>query len=200
MTETSSEDELTWEDEFERLLDEDPEAALEEALAWVDEEPDSPDAHHAAGVAYEVLGEREDQVSEFLEVLRLDSLGPPSAMLHVDRIVHEEAERVLERLPAHIKNRLGPVAILVEPRPSADLVRDGFDPRLLGFFDGATSEELSGTDAPPLPTRILLFSENLAAAFLDEESLRAEVEITVLHELGHFFGLDEDDMVRLGLD
>jgi len=188
----------SWDDEFERLLDEDPEGALEEALAWVREEPDSADAHHAAAFAYEVLERDDDRLREALEVLRLDALSPPSALAETERLVHEQAEKALDRLPRELRERLGPVAILVEPRPNEELVREGFDPRLLGFFDGATSEELSGPDAPPVPTRILLFSHNLAIAFDDEESLREEVEITVLHEIGHFFGLDEDRLEELG--
>jgi predicted Zn-dependent protease with MMP-like domain len=40
----------------------------------------------------------------------------------------------------------------------------------------------------------------LASAFQDERSLRDEVRVTVLHEIGHFFGLEEVDMERLGLD
>lgn len=189
-----------WDDEFERLLEEDPEAALEEALAWIDEEPDSADAHHAAGFAYEVLGMEEDRVRAFLAVLRLDAVAPAFALPDPEGLVYEEAARTLAELPDDFRERLGPVAVLVEPRPAEDLVREGFDPRILGFFDGATAEELGGPDAPPVPTRILLFSHNLAAACEDVESLRDEVRITVLHEVGHFFGLDEDDMVRLGLD
>jgi predicted Zn-dependent protease with MMP-like domain len=46
----------------------------------------------------------------------------------------------------------------------------------------------------------VLFVNNLLADFPDDDTLREEVEITLLHEIGHYFGLDEDDMVRLGLD
>jgi len=49
-------------------------------------------------------------------------------------------------------------------------------------------------------TRIVLFAENLALDFPDADDFEKQVRITVLHELGHYFGLDEDDMVRLGLD
>lgn len=187
-------------DEFERLLDTDPNAALEQALAWLEEEPESGDAHYAAGLAYEALERHAEKVRAFLEVLRLDARDPIEGVADAERIVHDEAEKVLGGLPAEIRDRLGPVAILVEPRPSSHLVEDGFDPRLLGFFDGATFEELTGPDAPPTPTQIRLFVENLTALASDETTLRREVGVTVLHEIGHFFGLDEDDMVRLGID
>jgi predicted Zn-dependent protease with MMP-like domain len=189
-------------DEFERLLEDDPEAALEEALAWVAEEPDSPEAHYAAGSSYEALERPRQQIQHFLEVLRLDAeddarLGEPIA--DYERIIADEVESTLSELPPVFRERLGAVTILIEPRPSSDLVREGWDPRLLGFFEGATAEQMSGPDAPPVATRILIFSHNLAATFEDEQSLREEVAVTVLHEVGHFFGLDEDDMDRLGL-
>ena len=49
------------------------------------------------------------------------------------------------------------------------------------------------------PSRIVIFSSNLLVDFPDPEELAVQVEITVLHEVGHYFGLDEDDMERLGL-
>jgi predicted Zn-dependent protease with MMP-like domain len=51
-----------------------------------------------------------------------------------------------------------------------------------------------------MPTRIVLYTANLTASCQDQDELEREVEITVLHEVGHYFGLDEDDMERLGLD
>ena len=46
---------------------------------------------------------------------------------------------------------------------------------------------------------LVVYSHNHASAFEDETSLREEVRVTVLHEIGHFFGLDEDDLDDLGL-
>ena len=178
----------------------DPHAALAEALDWLAQEPDSADAHYEAALAYEDLERAADFRREMLEVLRLDALTEHSPLPGCDDIICDEVERMLAELPRDFVERLGPVAILVEPRPSSALVESGVDARILGFFEGATSEELSGPDAPLTPTRILIFSHNLGAAFEDEPHLRDEVRITVLHEVGHFFGLDEEDMQRLGLE
>jgi predicted Zn-dependent protease with MMP-like domain len=181
-------------------LELEPEQALAEALAWLEREPTSADAHYEAALAYDDLGERDESIREFLEVLRLDSLAAEAPLPGYHDIICSEVERTLAGLPQDFSERLGAVTILVEPRPPRALVEDGLDPRLLGLFDGATAEELASGDGPPAPTQIFIFSHNLASAFADEASLREEVAITVLHEVGHFFGLEEEDMLRLGLD
>jgi predicted Zn-dependent protease with MMP-like domain len=188
-----------FQDEFERLLDEDPEAALEEALLWVNDDPAAADAHYAAGLAYEALEREREKVKSFVRVLELDARDDGAPIRDYERIIAEEVENTLATLPTEFRERLGPVTILVELRPSRDLVEDGFDPRLLGLFDGATSAELESADVPATVTRIVIYSHNHASAFEDEASLREEVRVTVLHEVGHFFGLDEDDLDDLGL-
>ena len=177
-----------------------PAEALAEALALLAEDPDDADAHYEAGLAYEDLGQSEAATREFLEVLRLDALDNAIPLAGCEDIICDQVEQTLRGLPADFAQRLGPVTTLVEPRPSRALVQDGLDPRLLGLFDGSTAEELALGEAAPAPTRILIFSHNLASAFEDEASLRDEVTVTVLHEIGHFFGLEEEDMERLGLD
>lgn len=177
-----------------------PEETLAHALAWLAEEPDAADAHYEAGLAYEALGNEERRRHHMLETLRLDTLARAEPLPGYEAIICDQVERTLAELPADFAERLGPVTILVERRPSRSMVEEGLDPRLLGLFDGATAEQLALGDAPLVPTRIHVFSHNLASAFEDEPSLRDEVTVTVLHEVGHFFGLDEDDMERLGLD
>lgn len=178
----------------------DPEQALEQALAWLEREPDSADAHYEAGLAYEELGELQESTRAFLEVLRLDSLEVETPLPGYQEIIFSEVERTLADLPGDFRARLGAVTILVEPRPARALVEEGLDPRVLGLFEGPTSEELASGNGPAAPTQIWIFSHNLAAVFSDKASLRQEVAITVLHEIGHFFGLEEEDMLRLGLD
>jgi len=58
--------------------------------------------------------------------------------------------------------------------------------------------EASRDDEPDVPPRITLFYEPLIADCETDEALRREIQITILHEIGHFFGLDEDDLERLG--
>lgn len=177
-----------------------PEEALKEALAWLKEEPGSADAHYEVGLAYEALGDDEGCVRHFLETRRLDALASTTPLPGYDEIICDQVERTLGELPSDFAERLGAVTVLVQPRPSRSMVEEGLDPRLLGLFEGATAEELAMGDAPLVATQIYIFSHNLASICADEPSLRDEVTITVLHEVGHFFGLEEEDMHRLGLD
>lgn len=104
----------------------------------------------------------------------------------------------LAELPPQIRERLQRVPILIDTLPSEALVADGLDPRLLGVFQGTPMPD-DGSSVPTI-TNIVLFRTNLERFASDEEDLAAEIRITVLHETAHYFGLDEDDLERLGLD
>ena len=170
----------------------------------VKEVPDYADARHLLGAVLEELGDERGKVEQFLEVLRLDE-GLDEALEEGDAddledLIVEAAEQTISGLPERFRQKLADVPILVESRPSEDLVREGFDPRAFGLFEGPTHAEHQNSEASEVPTRIVLYSANLLAESLDEDQLREEVETTVLHEAGHYFGLDEDDLARLGLD
>jgi predicted Zn-dependent protease with MMP-like domain len=79
-------------------------------------------------------------------------------------------------------------------------VREGVDPRLLGLFSGVPLPDKTAVGPPaPVLDAIHLFQHNLERACRDREQLRAEIRITVLHETAHFFGLDDEDLEKLGL-
>jgi predicted Zn-dependent protease with MMP-like domain len=96
-----------------------------------------------------------------------------------------------------VRGRLANVPILIDDAPSEDLVAGGLDPRALGVFDGATMAE---GDAVGAVTHIRLFKTNLERGAVDLDHLAEEIRITVLHETAHYFGLEEDDLTKLGLD
>ena len=98
----------------------------------------------------------------------------------------------LDALPPEIAAGLENVAVVVEDE-NAD------DPDLYGLFDGVPLTE-GGPDAGDLPNRIAIYRLPLEADFPDEDELREEIRITVLHELGHYFGLDEDRLAELGYE
>ncbi|MCX7819390.1 MAG: metallopeptidase family protein [Kiritimatiellae bacterium] len=110
----------------------------------------------------------------------------------------EEVRRVLEALPAPLRHRARAIPVVIEDRPSTELIREGHDPDLLGLFVGRGHAD----DADdPLPAEVLLFVENLwAEAEGDAAAFRMEVRRTLLHELGHYLGLDEDALAERDLD
>ncbi len=111
----------------------------------------------------------------------------------------DEAESLLNELPAELAARARALPLVFEGTPSEALVRSGIAPETLGLFIGAPfAEEPTGG---PLPSEILLFLENLwAAAGGRDREFRAEVRRTLLHELGHYLGLDEGDLLERDLD
>jgi predicted Zn-dependent protease with MMP-like domain len=157
------------------------------------------DAHYDLACFAEHVGDRAAMVQRFLRVRALDAeadkqigIGGLEHFDHIERVARE----VLDGLPAMFTQRLSHVPVLIERRPNRALVEDGFDPRAFGLFEGPTE---SMRDAPS-PTRIVLFACNLLAAFPTDPELSEQIEVTLLHEIGHFFGLDEDQLTELGLD
>jgi predicted Zn-dependent protease with MMP-like domain len=99
----------------------------------------------------------------------------------VTRAFEEHVQAALDELPAEISDGLQNVAIVVEDQHPDD-------PGLFGLWEA---------DAY-LPDKITIFERPLTRAFPDPKRLRAEIRITVLHEVGHYFGLDEDEIEELG--
>ncbi|HYG34139.1 MAG TPA: metallopeptidase family protein [Clostridia bacterium] len=115
-------------------------------------------------------------------------------------IALEEVEGTLEELPGPLRERAQVLPVTFEPRPNAELCHDGIEPDTLGLFVGSDFAD-EETALVPLPPQIMLFLENLwEAADADEAIFREETRKTYLHELGHYLGLDEDDLFERGLE
>ena len=113
-------------------------------------------------------------------------------------LADEEVKRLLRELPAAIRRQIEDIPIVFERAPSRALVEDGLDADLLGLFVGEAYPE-PGSD--PIPPQILLFLVNiLDDADGDEEEYRRQVRITLLHEIGHYLGLDEDGLLARDLE
>ena len=93
----------------------------------------------------------------------------------------EQVQAALDELPPRIAEGLRNVAVVIEDE-------DPDDPDLFGLWE---ADEY-------LPDKITIFERPLMRAFPDPKRLRAEIRITVLHELGHYFGLDEAEIEELG--
>jgi predicted Zn-dependent protease with MMP-like domain len=100
----------------------------------------------------------------------------------------EHVRAALNDLPPAFAAALENVAIVVEDE-------NPDDPELLGYYDGLGP---GGDHAGALPDRIVVYRRPLERAFPDPAELQREIRVTVLHEVGHFFGLDEDRIDELG--
>jgi predicted Zn-dependent protease with MMP-like domain len=110
-------------------------------------------------------------------------------------------ESALAEVPPAFREYLENVVIEVQRRPTRQLMAEYDVPGdLLGLYMGVPLEEASRERASPLPDRIVIFRDNLCAMCDTREELVDEIRITVLHEIGHHFGMDEDQLEALGYD
>ena len=116
--------------------------------------------------------------------------------------IRKEVARILNRLPAQFRKALQNIEIVVEERPTRDLLLSvGLDPRhdtLYGLYQGIPLPERSALYPPILPDKITIFSEPLMRDFSNSEELREQIRTTVLHEVAHYFGFDDDEIDKLG--
>lgn len=117
---------------------------------------------------------------------------------HWQELALAEIDATLAALPEPLREQAAKLPVTFENVPNAGLQADGIEPDTLGLFTGA---EFADAGAPVLPSQIILFLENLRDfAEEDEVVFCEEVRTTYLHELGHYLGLDEDDLTERGLD
>ena len=116
--------------------------------------------------------------------------------------IRKEIARVIDRLPRRFREQLHNVEFVVEKRPAAALlIAEGLDPRrdtLYGIYQGVPLPDRSHLDPPLLPDKITIFAEPLMEDFSDPDELRQEIRLTVLHEIAHYFGMDEEEIEELG--
>ncbi len=104
----------------------------------------------------------------------------------------DHVRAALDSLPPDLSRALRNIAVVVEEEHPGD-------PDLFGLYEGTPLPE-RGDDAGSLPDRIAIYRRPLQEEFPDPDELQREIRITVLHELGHYFGLDEDRLEELGYD
>ena len=106
-------------------------------------------------------------------------------------------------IPSPFREALDEIAIVIADEPTPDQLRENglpSDDTLYGLYEGVPLDEWGG-DWIPVPTRIILFRLPLEADFPDPDDLADEVRITILHELAHHLGIeDEDRLAELGID
>lgn len=111
-------------------------------------------------------------------------------------------ERALAGIPMPFAAALDEVAIVIEEAPTPEQLRDNDlppDEWLYGLYEGVPRTDW-GADWAAMPNKISLFRYPLEADFPDPEDLEDEVRITVIHELAHHLGIDDDRLHELGVD
>ena len=109
-------------------------------------------------------------------------------------------ETTQKKLPAALRPFAAAIPVHYEALPGQDLLDEGFEDDILGLFTGSPHGSELREDQP-MPAQIILFLENLWDFAEGEQNIfRDEVRITCLHELGHYFGWDEDDLAARELD
>ena len=104
-------------------------------------------------------------------------------------------------LPGIFRDALHNVAIVVEDWPPDWLLEELDIPpgeTLYGFYHGIPLPERSMLDSGNLPDKISIYRGPLEEDFRDSEELARQIRTTLLHEIGHYFGMDEEDLSRLG--
>jgi predicted Zn-dependent protease with MMP-like domain len=105
-------------------------------------------------------------------------------------------DAVLDGLPEAFLDRLGSVAIVVEDEPTADQLASVGAQGLFGLYQGVPRTRF-GVDNAPVPSKITLFRGPLERLNRGPDRLRAAIEDTLLHEIAHHFGIDDDRLREL---
>ena len=124
-------------------------------------------------------------------------------MIHPSNAEFDRAvQQALKAVPDEFRPSLENVMIEVRRRPDKPLMREYDVPNdILGLYVGVPLEDKAAElAAMPMPDRILIFRDNLCEMCDTWDELVDEIRITVLHEIGHHFGLDEQRLEELGYE
>ncbi len=170
---------------------------LERAVAM---DPESAHAVYHLGLVLERLSEEEEARRAFTQA---DALDPDHYPMPTE-VAAEDFERTvdeaLQNLPRSLRSYVENVPVLIEDFPSEELIRrENVSPQILGIFLGVPRSQAEASAQRTDLDRVILFKKNLEKMCRDHDELREQIQITVKHEIGHYLGLDEDDLERLGL-
>jgi predicted Zn-dependent protease with MMP-like domain len=114
-----------------------------------------------------------------------------------DKLVGE----AIGELPLEFRQRLNNVAVIVEDYPSEELKRQmgiAADDTLFGLYEGVPVTERGFFAEPLYPDRILIFQRAIEDECDSVDEIKEEVKTTIVHEVAHFFGIDDDYLEELG--
>jgi predicted Zn-dependent protease with MMP-like domain len=114
---------------------------------------------------------------------------------------HRAVQEAMDRIPGEFLRHIENVAVLVEEEPSEEVLEDlgvPEDETLFGAYFGVPVGEKSLFDVPAEPDRIVIYRRPLEELCDTVEEMMQEIEITVVHEVAHHFGIDDDVLERHG--
>jgi len=164
--------------------------ALHAAEQAVHTDPQDAAAQQALGNALTFLRRLKEADRSFARAAELDPETYFKPFRLSRRNFDKAVEEVLASLPEMFRHHLENVEVAVEDIPSSDLLEDEVSHELLGLYQGKTIHDPEW-DFPDL---ILLFQRNIENVSPDRHTLLREIRDTVLHEVGHHLGLDEDQL------
>jgi len=112
----------------------------------------------------------------------------------------ELVNEALTTIPARFRDGMNNIAIVVEDEPTADQLSDvGIEPpdTLLGLYEGTPLTERQWADGNRLPDKITLFQGPIEDSSADENDLVVAIGETLIHEVGHYFGLSEEEIEEI---
>lgn len=170
----------------------------------LDADPARAEDHELLGMLRERQGRLADADRHFRKAATLDPDGCAIPLRLADSDFERVVRRAAERLPEEFRRHLDDVSVTVEPVPSYEVLTETDPPMdpgdLLGLFVGvALPDRVHDGPGGDLPPRILLFQRNLERYAASEGDLEEQISITLYHELGHYLGLDEEQLERIDL-
>ncbi|MEO6774928.1 MAG: metallopeptidase family protein [Kofleriaceae bacterium] len=174
----------------------DAKAAFQKALGI---QPDDPYTHQMLGLTLEQLADPAAD-SELARAVKLapTELTPPVLITKAE--FQKEIDAVIATLSPERRTRVQQIKVEIEDLPEADdlkAVTPPFPPTILGLYRGPVGR---APDPDDEPSSIVLYRKNLARAVKTRAELTEQIRDTLLHEIGHLEGLDEDDLRRLGME
>jgi predicted Zn-dependent protease with MMP-like domain len=175
-------------------------AGLEAAGQALEADPADPFAHHLAGLLLDMNGRRAEADTCFEEAERLDPVGFPRPPVLDETGFRRALAEAEAALPPEFRRHLREVPVVVQDLPPRELLATLDQPSadLLGLFVGVPRTLKSTHDLPGPPDTIYLFKRNLERACFDADDLVEQIGVTLLHELGHYLGMEEDDLDEAG--
>lgn len=162
-----------------------------------------PDTHYTAGLLAERAGAFDEADACFVRASEIDAETFPRPLRLSDKAFKKALDEARGFLNETFRKHLDEVTVTIEVLPAEAVLLETdppMDPELLGLFVGVSLPDRSNfSPGGELPPRILVFKRNLERTFPEPNALKEEIGRTLHHELGHYVGLDEEELEAIGL-